>query len=468
MSSSDNLHENGEVKDNYNDIARSFKDDKVSYISLVPVFMDITFSVSASLVSAPFRGHNGASTYRRAVAYTFLREVINSFSVAEGQKFTPTTDKSYLRVAKSHHWAAHTIGLEHGAKGHWLGHSDAKYVMIYFHGGGFIAAATTAHLKYQFGLQEAIRRLGHDFSILSLSYTLAPKAVYPTQLKQAAAALRFLVRDLGRDPGTILLGGDSAGGNLAVALLSHLAHPHERVEAVDLGGRMLKGALLISPWIAFGTDDESFRRNAKSDCLTIGGLNKASNTYIGRGGRHDNYTEAVRAPREWWAGVAKVVSEMMIWGGGGEILIDGIRRFQQNVKAGFDIDAHVEGSDFASSELGSGNFYIMTGERPKTPTLQENGTLESHETVSPKQRVETLTIEVLDHEDESGFAEDRKQEQDTVNYLEGAERVKFVETPRMAHEEMILDYMLRIKGKQEGAKAIEGWLDGLLRNKEGR
>jgi len=465
MTSHNNVHENSSMEDEFNEIARRVEYEKVSYLGLVPVFMDLTFTFSASLISAPFRGRSVATSYRRAVSYAFIREVVNSFTVAEGQKMTLSTDKAYRRVAKSQNWIAHTIGLEHDAKGHWLGHSDAKYVMIYFHGGGFIVSATPAHLKYQFELQKAIRRLGHDFSIFSLSYTLAPKAVYPTQLAQAAAALRFLVRDQGRDPETILLGGDSAGGNLAMALLSHLAHPHWGVEEVDIGRRMLRGVLLISPWVAFGTVDDSFKRNAKSDCLTIGGLNRASNTYIGPGGRHDNYTEPMRAPPEWWADVANVVSEVMVWGGGGEILIDGIRRFQRNVKAGFNIAAYIDGSGVGTSDLGNGNFYIGPAERPKTPIRQDTKILESYKTASPKSPLETPPIGASHHEDESKFEEDREGEQYMLSSLEGAERVKFVETPRMAHEEMILDYLLRIKGKREGARAIEGWLNGLLKEK---
>ena len=465
MASNNNVGENNNMEYKFNEIARRVEDEKVSYIGLVPVFMDITFSVSASLISAPFRGSKGPPTYRRAVSYAFLREVVNSFTVAEGQKMTSSTDKAYRRVAKSQNRTAHTIGLEHDAKGHWLGHSDAKYVMIYFHGGGFVVPATPGHIKYQFELQKAIRRLGHDFSIFSLSYTLAPKAVYPTQLEQAAAALRFLVHDQGRDPDTILLGGDSAGGNLAVALLSHLAHPHWGVEAVDLGKRMLRGVLTISPWVAFGTKYDSFTRNAKSDYLTIAGLNRASNAYIGPGGRHDNYTEAVRAPPEWWAGVANVVSEIMIWGGGGEILIDGIRRFKRSVQSGFNLAAYIDGSGVATSELENGNFYIGPAESPKTPKWQENKTAESHETASPKQPMETFPIEASHYEDEFKSEEDREGEPNTVSSLEGAERVIFVESPRMAHEEMILDHSLRIKGKREGAWAIEGWIHRLLQEK---
>lgn len=41
-------------------------------------------------------------------------------------------------------------------------------------------------------------------------------------------------------------------------------------------------------------------------------------------------------------------------------------------------------------------------------------------------------------------------------------RVKYVETPRQAHEEMIMNKILRIRGKGEGAKEIEEWLGARL------
>ena len=44
---------------------------------------------------------------------------------------------------------------------------------------------------------------GGDFSVLSLSYTLTPDATYPTQLRQAASALQYLIKTESRDPSTV-------------------------------------------------------------------------------------------------------------------------------------------------------------------------------------------------------------------------------------------------------------------------
>ena len=48
-----------------------------------------------------------------------------------------------------------------------------------------------------------MEKLGYDFAIFSLSYSLAPQAVYPTQLTQAASALQYLLVTEHRDPSTV-------------------------------------------------------------------------------------------------------------------------------------------------------------------------------------------------------------------------------------------------------------------------
>lgn len=54
------------------------------------------------------------------------------------------------------------------------------------------------------------------------------------------------------------------------------------------------------------------------------------------GSQSDEYSEPVKTPPEWWADVANVaVRNIIIWAGGGEVLLDEIRAFADNIKAGF-------------------------------------------------------------------------------------------------------------------------------------
>lgn len=67
----------------------------------------------------------------------------------------------------------------------------------------------------------------------------------------------------------VFIGGDSAGGNLALALLSHILHPHPKFEdelRVKLSAP-LAGAILTSPWVKFPTTDDSAKRNEGGDFI---------------------------------------------------------------------------------------------------------------------------------------------------------------------------------------------------------
>ncbi|KAJ4415484.1 hypothetical protein N0V82_007286 [Gnomoniopsis sp. IMI 355080] len=264
----------------------------------------------------------GAHGYRRDVAYALIRELLSEMGALQIQFLTPTTDRVYTRIAKSKGKTPKSVELPEGAKGSWIG-------------GGFLASATFAHIRYLYTLQEQMAKAGHDFSIFVLTYKLSPKGLYPLQLRQAASALNHLLTAENRDPATILLGGDSAGGNLTAALLEHIVHPHADVPAISLS-RPLHAVLLISPWVSFSTSWPTFDSNAESDYLSRRALTRAATTYIAPGSKADAYSEPNSASVDYWADVAKsAVQHLMIWGGGGEVLIGSIKDFAAKVSAGF-------------------------------------------------------------------------------------------------------------------------------------
>ena len=81
----------------------------------------------------------------------------------------------------------------------------------------------------------------------------------------------------------IFVAGDSAGGNLALSLLSHLVHPQPEVaEKVRLNlSEPLGGAVLISPWVNFDPEQDSVKRNATSDMVTASAAIRWSESYLG-------------------------------------------------------------------------------------------------------------------------------------------------------------------------------------------
>src|SRR5690606_32335570 len=85
--------------------------------------------------------------------------------------------------------------------------------LLWLHGGGYVI-----------GSSHGYRRLAADLArstglkALVPDYRLAPEHPHPAAVEDAVAAYRWLL-DGGLAPGRIVVGGDSAGGGLAVALL---------------------------------------------------------------------------------------------------------------------------------------------------------------------------------------------------------------------------------------------------------
>jgi acetyl esterase/lipase len=197
---------------------------------------------------------------------------------------------------------------------------------------------TPGHLTFLTDLVKLLNGQGASLNLVILSYTLAPQASYPTQLIQAASLLNHLLAY--KSASDLIIAGDSAGGNLALGLLGHLLHPHPSVPAVDLKGEALRGALLISPWVSFDTRHDSFERNAESDIFDATPLTLWSRAFLGPSQRRnilqgDSYSEPLVAEPSWWSGAHKVVDEVLIWGGGGEIFIDGIQAFAEKFVEGW-------------------------------------------------------------------------------------------------------------------------------------
>ncbi len=113
---------------------------------------------------------------------------------------------------------------------------DDLPVLLYFHGGGFALNSVDTH-------ERLMRLLGQraGVAVVGVGYGLAPELRFPGQLHQALAAVSWLRRDGGRwglDADRLAVGGDSAGGNLALALTLLLK---ERRQPLPRFGLLLYG-----------------------------------------------------------------------------------------------------------------------------------------------------------------------------------------------------------------------------------
>lgn len=142
-----------------------------------------------------------------------------------------------------------------------------------------------------------------------LAYTLVSEAVYPAQIKRAALVLAHLIQHTGGSSSTVFLACDSAGGNSALSLLSHIAHSYSDVFAIELESP-LGGALLLSSRVGFRTKYSSFDTNATLDMLPPLACAKLSAMFLGKAKASDSeadpgpispdaWTEACLNPSIW-------------------------------------------------------------------------------------------------------------------------------------------------------------------------
>lgn len=157
---------------------------------------------------------------------------------------------------------------------------------------------------------------------------MTPHEQYPTQLIQAVEALRYILRKSRRHPAQILLGGDSAGGNLAIGVLSHIAHPHPAIAKLKVT-EPLAGACLIAPWTSL---DE---RHSESKAYYGGELimpcvgKPWARAYLGSAVR-DYYTDPSDALPQWFQNFP--VNKILVLGGQNEILLSNIRDFVKTLE----------------------------------------------------------------------------------------------------------------------------------------
>ncbi len=145
--------------------------------------------------------------------------------------------------------------------GEWIepaapGHGARHGCILYFHGGGYVAMSPRTH-------RSLTSRLAawSGVSLFALDYRLAPEHPFPAALGDAVAAYRALTTAAGLDPRRVVLGGDSAGGGLALATLLALR---------DAGAPLPAAAVLLSPWTDLAARGSSMLTNAEADSLLNG------------------------------------------------------------------------------------------------------------------------------------------------------------------------------------------------------
>ena len=122
-------------------------------------------------------------------------------------------------------------------------------IIIHIHGGGFIAMST---LFYQTYTRAWANNL--NIPVFSIEYRLAPEYKFPAGLDDVWQVYTWIVENahkyIGIEPKQIILVGDSAGANLAAALI---------LKAISVGYRVPDGLYMVFPCLNLNEDYFSTR-----------------------------------------------------------------------------------------------------------------------------------------------------------------------------------------------------------------
>ena len=144
-------------------------------------------------------------------------------------------------------------------------------LLVYAHGGGFMQGSLAS---WDAMLRELVRQSG--VAALSVDYRLSPEHRFPVAFDEMVAMIRLAAREgagLGIDPTRLAVGGDSAGGNLALAAA---------LAARDAGERALGFMLLIYGCFSTTTESPSWQRFGQGAELSQTQMRWIWDTYLER------------------------------------------------------------------------------------------------------------------------------------------------------------------------------------------
>ncbi len=202
----------------------------------------------------------------------------------------------------------------HAFRGEWIRTRESSDAMtlLYLPGGGFMLPASG---QVPLMVARVCRAAGSR--ALLVHYRLAPEHPFPAGLEDCLAAYRHLL-DLGTDPASIVIAGDSAGGGLTLSTLLALR---------DDGDPMPAGAVVISPFTDFSFGGESRFSNARRDPMLSPKSMKMMNALYLDDALHDN--PLVSPVFGDFHGLPPVLAQV----GSTEVLLDDTRRVAKRAVA---------------------------------------------------------------------------------------------------------------------------------------
>lgn len=139
-------------------------------------------------------------------------------------------------------------------------------VLFYLHGGGYGGGSALSHSE----LAARLARAAGAVAVLP-EYRLAPEHTFPAALDDVIASYRGLVGEVEGDASRIVVGGDSAGGGLAVAMCVALR---------EAGDPLPRALALLSPWLDLTCTSPSWDSRFEGDPVLDHSLRDAAARYL--------------------------------------------------------------------------------------------------------------------------------------------------------------------------------------------
>jgi acetyl esterase len=166
------------------------------------------------------------------------------------------------------------------------GLGEEAAAMMYMHGGGWMIGDLNSHDAVCVDLA-----LQAGAVVIALEYGVLPEHAFPVPVNQCHWVFHHLRQTAGQwrlDPARIAVGGDSAGGNMALAICLK-----SRAE----GGAMPAAQLLIYPCVDDDVDSPSYRQHAQAPFLNRDGMIWIWESYLaGEGDRQNPLALPMRTP----------------------------------------------------------------------------------------------------------------------------------------------------------------------------